>query len=310
MKLNLTAAGKEQELILAYLEENASEILATKINEGVRVEKDGLSLINKKTLAGFMAFAAKEAREQASKGANFACVEETVVYGWAIHYFEEDEIIEKLYLEDGTEYKPAPKSTPRKAQPKKVAPKSKTSEIEDGMQESFDFFSEEETITEKDEITAEPEVEDEEVEEIETPTETPVSPLYLIFKEYQEKYGEDTLILIKIGDFYEIFGEWAKRASEHLELTLVGRDLGLSERVPMVGIPYHRLDVYLPKMRELAPVAIYRKGEEDELHGMLCDYTKVDKDTGEVRETSLTPEQDECLRIIRNIMKEELEVSI
>ena len=310
MKLNLTAVGKEQELILAYLEENASDILATKINEGVKVEKDGKMLINKKTLDGFMAFAAKQAREEASKGANFACVEETVVFGWAIHYFEEDEITEKLYLEDGTEYKPAPKTVPKKIEPKKSAPKTKTAEIENGEQATFDFFTEVETVTDNEEITEMPEIEDEEEEIVETPPQIEVSPLYLIFKEYQEKYDEDTIILMKIGDFYEIFGKWAKRASEHLELTLVGRDLGLSERVPMVGIPYHRLDVYLPKMRELAPVVIYRKDEEDELHSMLCDYTKVDKDTGEVRETSLTPEQDECLRIIRNIMKEELEVSI
>ena len=43
--LNLTAKGTEQELIKKYLEENASEMLAEKINNGVKVKKDGKTLI-------------------------------------------------------------------------------------------------------------------------------------------------------------------------------------------------------------------------------------------------------------------------
>ena len=89
MKLNLEAKTKDQELVKAYLEENASEVLAEKINTGVRIEKDGKTLINKKTLDGFFRYASDEARKLASKGANFTCVEDKVVYGWAIHYFEE-----------------------------------------------------------------------------------------------------------------------------------------------------------------------------------------------------------------------------
>jgi hypothetical protein len=50
IELNLTANSEEQKLIKEYLEENASEILAEKINNGVKIEKDGITLINKKTL--------------------------------------------------------------------------------------------------------------------------------------------------------------------------------------------------------------------------------------------------------------------
>ena len=107
MKLNLETKTKEQELVKAYLENNANEVLAEKINSGVRIEKDGKMLINKKTLDGFMKYASDEARKLASKGANSACVEDKVVYGWAIHYFEEDSIVETFYNEDGTEYKRA-----------------------------------------------------------------------------------------------------------------------------------------------------------------------------------------------------------
>ena len=111
MELNLETKTKEQELVKAYLEENASEVLAEKINNGTPFEKDAKILTNKKTLDGFMKYASDEARKLASKGANSACVEDKVVYGWAIHYFEEDSIEGTLYNEDGSEYKPTPKVT-------------------------------------------------------------------------------------------------------------------------------------------------------------------------------------------------------
>lgn len=109
--LNLQTNNKEQELIKQYLEENASDILADKINNGVQIQKDSITLINKKTLDGFMKYASNEARKLASKGANSACVEDKIVYGWAVHYFEEDSIEGTLYNEDGSEYKPTPKVT-------------------------------------------------------------------------------------------------------------------------------------------------------------------------------------------------------
>ena len=88
--LNLTAKGAEQEIVKKYLEENASEVLADKINNGVRIEKDCKTLISRKTLDGFMKYANEEAKKQAEKGKTCSCVEGIVVIGWAIHYFEED----------------------------------------------------------------------------------------------------------------------------------------------------------------------------------------------------------------------------
>lgn len=105
MKLNLEAKTKAQQLVKEYLENNASSALAEKINGGAKVIKDGKTLVNKKTLDGFMKYATEEARKLVEKGANSACVEDEVVFGWAIHYFEEDSIEEKLFNEDGTEYK-------------------------------------------------------------------------------------------------------------------------------------------------------------------------------------------------------------
>ena len=106
MELNLQAKTKEQQRIKAYLEENASEILADKINNGVHIQKNGKMLLNKKTLDGFMKFACDEAKKQAEKGASCACIDDDVVFGWAVHYFEEDSIEGIPYSENGEEYHP------------------------------------------------------------------------------------------------------------------------------------------------------------------------------------------------------------
>lgn len=52
-----------------------------------------------------MKYATEEAKKLAEKGATSAMVEDRVVFGWLIHYFEESDIIGILYNEDGTEYK-------------------------------------------------------------------------------------------------------------------------------------------------------------------------------------------------------------
>ena len=126
-QLNLTANTKEEQKVKTYLEANASSSLAEKINNGVKIQKDDKTLLNKKTLAGFMKFACDEAKKQAEKGAQSACIDDDIVYGWAIHYFEENSIEGTLCNEDGTEYKiqpsvtakaPAIKYAPPKPQPK------------------------------------------------------------------------------------------------------------------------------------------------------------------------------------------------
>ena len=146
--LNLNPTTEPQKVVKAFLEQNASDILAHKINNGVKTEKDGQVLTNKKTLDGFMKYATEEARKIAEKGAMSACVTGDVVFGWAIHYFEEDSIIEKLYNQDGTEYIPA-KATPKKKaekkpqtkkpEPKKTVDKPKKIVAFEDQMSLFDF---------------------------------------------------------------------------------------------------------------------------------------------------------------------------
>ena len=121
--IRLETKNKEQELLKAYLEENASETLSDKINNGVKIVKDGKTLINKKTLETFMAFATEEAKKQAENGARVAMVDDAIVFGWLMHYFQEDTIEGMLYNEDGTEYKPTVKKSEVKP---KIEPKPKS----------------------------------------------------------------------------------------------------------------------------------------------------------------------------------------
>ena len=154
MKLNLIAENQQEELVKAYLEEHASEELAEKINNGTLFEKDGKPLTNKKTLAGFMKYACEEARKIAKKGENAACIEDKVVYGWAIHYFEEDSIEGTLYLLDGSEYQPERKvSKPVEKAPVKKVP-------EQPHQDQLSFFNLSKPVE-----TEEERIEDEEEEE-------------------------------------------------------------------------------------------------------------------------------------------------
>ena len=146
MTLNLTATTTEEKVLREYLEQNAGEVLADKINNGVPVEKDGKKLISKKTLTGFMKYATEEARKQAAKGATSACLHSDIVFGWAIHYFEEDSILGTLYNEDGTEYKapkPAPKVTPKPSTTAEapVVP-APTPQPKAGQMSMFDLFDE------------------------------------------------------------------------------------------------------------------------------------------------------------------------
>ena len=256
MRLNLEAKTKEQELVKAYLEENASEILAEKINNGTPFEKDGKSFINKKTLDGFMKYASDEARKLASKGANSACVEDKVVYGWAVHYFKEESIEGTLFNEDGTEYKPTPKTTP--AQVRKVGPKKP----ELRQASLFDFMEEpksEPEVNDEDKQPSKEEI-DEILSEIaeekaKVETQKPVSPLWQQYQDLQKKYP-DRILLYRLGDFYEVFGDNAITLSDELGLTLTSRDFGLTSRIPMIGFPYHAANNYLNKIIRKHKVAI------------------------------------------------------
>ena len=271
--LNLKAESPELQAIKEFLQENANEFLAEKINNGVYIQKDGKRLLNKKDLASFMKYACEEARKLSAKGATSACVKDEIVFGWAMHYFEEADIIGTLYNEDGSEYKPAPKKntssvqrTPAPAvQAKPEPPKPRQFNLFDMMaqteQPTTDKPTNEGTVEEIGDINNA----DEELTELNVDMETgeilppkPVekksvplqaSPLYQKYMRFQNQYPH-AVIAYRLGDFFEVFGNNAVKLANNFNLTLTGRDCGLEERVPMVGFPYHASDIYFHKISE------------------------------------------------------------
>ncbi|HIU68906.1 MAG TPA: DNA mismatch repair protein MutS [Candidatus Scubalenecus merdavium] len=58
----------------------------------------------------------------------------------------------------------------------------------------------------------------------------------------------DTILFFRLGDFYEMFFDDAKIASEELDLVLTGKLCGLEERAPMCGVPFHSCEGYIAKL--------------------------------------------------------------
>ena len=89
-----------------------------------------------------------------------------------------------------------------------------------------------------------------------------------LLKQYQEmkKKHPDAILLFRVGDFYEIFGEDAVQASDILGITLTRRQNGIDSRIELAGFPHHALDVYLPKLvRAGKRVAICEQLEDPKL---------------------------------------------
>ena len=82
-----------------------------------------------------------------------------------------------------------------------------------------------------------------------SPVHTPMMRQYLAIK---ADYA-DMLVFYRMGDFYELFYDDAKRAAELLDITLTARGKSAGNPIPMAGVPYHAVEGYLAKL--------VRKGE-------------------------------------------------
>lgn len=88
------------------------------------------------------------------------------------------------------------------------------------------------------------------------------TPLMRQYKEMKKKHP-DAILLFRVGDFYEIFGEDAITASDVLGITLTRRANGKKSSIELAGFPHHALDSYLPKLvRAGHRVAICEQLEE------------------------------------------------
>jgi DNA mismatch repair protein MutS len=74
-----------------------------------------------------------------------------------------------------------------------------------------------------------------------------LTPLMKQYSSIKEKH-EDAILMFRLGDFYEMFGEDAKVASKILQIALTTRDKTKEEPMPMCGIPYFAAESYIAKL--------------------------------------------------------------
>ena len=104
------------------------------------------------------------------------------------------------------------------------------------------------------------------------PEKTPMMEQYYRIK---EKY-HDAILLFRVGDFYETFGEDAKVASKELNiaLTATGRGKGAAKRIPMAGVPFHAVTPYIRQL--------IMKGYKVAVCEQVWDKARKDVETREV----------------------------
>ena len=76
-----------------------------------------------------------------------------------------------------------------------------------------------------------------------------VTPIRQQYLEIKRQYP-DTLLLFRLGDFYETFDQDAEIASRELDIVLTSRPIGKGLRAPLAGIPYHAIENYLARLIE------------------------------------------------------------
>lgn len=75
-----------------------------------------------------------------------------------------------------------------------------------------------------------------------------LSPMLRLYVQLKEE-RPDTLLFMRVGDFFEAYGEDAELMARELEITLTGRDIqGLEKRYPMAGVPHHALERYMARL--------------------------------------------------------------
>ncbi len=292
MELNLTAQNKQEELVLKYLRDNASDVLVNKINNGTPYEKDGNNLTNKKTLSCFMKYACDEAKSLVEKGATSACIDDQTVYGWAIHFFKEDSIVGTLYNDDGTEYKPVVK----RVQNNTIKPKPQPQKPQNIQFSIFDDLTKQEVNTDKREQLSAESNNIEVIKQNKINSEMPNvqnttnDAIYKKYIEFQNRYPDD-IVAFRLGDFYELLGGNAVEIAIEIELTLTSRDCGLEERVPMIGFPYHAAEIYFAKIAKTHNLLVVETDGTTRRIEQIPNKNEriVDAETGEILGDDLEP---------------------
>jgi len=96
-----------------------------------------------------------------------------------------------------------------------------------------------------------------------------LTPMQVQYNKIKDDY-KDSIVLFRLGDFYECFNDDAKDASKILGITLTGRGKG-EDRYPMAGIPHHALKNYLPKLVKAGRKVVIADQTEEAVPGQLVE---------------------------------------
>ena len=89
-----------------------------------------------------------------------------------------------------------------------------------------------------------------------------LTPMMRQYTAHKERHP-DAILLFRMGDFYEMFFDDAKKAARILEIALTTRDKNKDEAVPMCGFPHHSASAYISRLLAAGErVAVIAEEEE------------------------------------------------
>ena len=177
--------------------------------------------------------------------------------------------------------------------------------------------------TEEETVTDEPIIRGGEVEQTKEPlteeteelpeqgNEVSVSPIYRQYLEAQLA-NPKVVVLLRVGDFYEIMGENARTVAEELDLTLTSREVGLPERVPMCGFPYYASDAYIEKILDRHGVLLAEDGQEPKYilshtEAMPAEQAKIPNEPEQGQQTEIVERDADEIAELQELFSEDEE---
>lgn len=122
-----------------------------------------------------------------------------------------------------------------------------------------------------------------------------VTPMMRQYLEIKHKYP-DTLVFYRLGDFYELFYEDAKKIAALLDLTLTRRGTNNGEPIPMAGVPFHAVDSYISRLIKLGESVVIceQSGDPNKKGPMTRQVSKIIT-PGTVTDEGIAPEHQDNL---------------
>lgn len=136
------------------------------------------------------------------------------------------------------------------------------------------------------------------------------NPMYQKYTAYQAE-KPTAIVAYRLGDFYEVLGDNAVLLGNELDLTITSRDVGLKERIPMVGFPYHAAENYFAKTVKYHDLYIVENDNEKQFIERVETAVNrhIDLDTGEILTEEEMREFDGDIEEPDDVLAEEKELA-